>query len=254
MIPLVLVAHGSRDPRAGAVLRALARTVAALRPGSDVRLVYLSHTAPALGAGIAAVSEAGHGAAVLVPLLLTEAYHDRVDIPAALAESRAAGPSPTVYRAAVLGPSPSGLVDGHLLAALCRRLAEADAAYDAIALAAAGSRFGPARSSVSMVAAALGERLGIPCAAGYASASAPTVAEAVTRLRRVVGAGSRIGVASYFLAPGVLHDRILRVGAEAGVDAVSAPLGAARELARLVLARADAAVAQSPSRSSGERL
>ncbi|NUT06935.1 MAG: cobalamin biosynthesis protein CbiX, partial [Hamadaea sp.] len=33
MTPLLLVAHGSRDPRANATTRALARVVAAARPG-----------------------------------------------------------------------------------------------------------------------------------------------------------------------------------------------------------------------------
>jgi sirohydrochlorin ferrochelatase len=105
-----------------------------------------------------------------------------------------------------------------------------------------------ARASVTAVADALGERLGVPCAAGFASAAAPTVADGTARLRREVGGRARIAVASYFLAPGTLHDRVSRAGA----DAVSAPLGGARELARLVLDRADAAVAQSASPSPGE--
>ncbi|MEU8797490.1 CbiX/SirB N-terminal domain-containing protein [Spirillospora sp. NPDC048819] len=243
MIPLVLVAHGSRDPRGKAATGALAREVAALRPHSDVRLTYLGHNAPALGAGLRAVSAAGHGSAVLAPLLLTEAYHDRVDITAALAELRAAGTAPLVHRAPVLGPRSAGPVDDHLLAALCRRLTEMAVPYDAIVLAAAGSRFEAARSSVATAAAALGDRLGVPCTAGY-TASAPTVSAAVSALRRSAGRRRRIALASYFLAPGVLHDRARIAGFGAGAVAASAPLGGTPEMARLVLARADAAVGE----------
>src|SRR5918912_4049812 len=45
-LPVVLVAHGSRDPVAAATTRALARTVAALRPGLDVRVAFLELAVP----------------------------------------------------------------------------------------------------------------------------------------------------------------------------------------------------------------
>ena len=43
---VLLVAHGSADPRAAASTRALARAVAAQRPGLDVRTSYLDHAGP----------------------------------------------------------------------------------------------------------------------------------------------------------------------------------------------------------------
>jgi len=43
---VVLVAHGSRDPRAAAATEALARAVRRARPGWDVRASYLDHAGP----------------------------------------------------------------------------------------------------------------------------------------------------------------------------------------------------------------
>ena len=42
-IPLLAVAHGSRDPRSAEAVSALFHRVRALRPELDVRLSYLDH-------------------------------------------------------------------------------------------------------------------------------------------------------------------------------------------------------------------
>ncbi|MDH2428352.1 CbiX/SirB N-terminal domain-containing protein [Sphaerisporangium sp. TRM90804] len=242
---MVLVAHGSRDARAAAATRALARSVAAARPGLDVRAAYLEHTAPSLDTALGAVSAGGHRAAAVVPLLLTAAYHHTVDIPSVLDRLRAGGVPLAARRAPVLGPAPGGTADPALVAALCLRLAETGKPYDALVLAAAGTRDASARSCVAAVATALGERLGMPCVPAYASAAAPGPGAAVAGLR--ARGARRVAVASYFLAPGLLHDRALASARAAGAVAASAPLGDAPELAALVLARADAAVPLAPA-------
>ncbi|MEU8269512.1 CbiX/SirB N-terminal domain-containing protein, partial [Sphaerisporangium sp. NPDC049002] len=83
--PLVAVAHGSRDPRASATVEALLDEVRLARPGVPVHAAYLDHSRPSLGEALAGLDEA-----VVLPLLLTEAYHSRVDIPAALGDDQAA--------------------------------------------------------------------------------------------------------------------------------------------------------------------
>jgi sirohydrochlorin ferrochelatase len=254
--PLVLVAHGSRDRRAAAATRALVRTVAFAQPGLDVRAAYLDHTAPSLGAALTALSMGGHGSAVVVPLLLTEAYHGRVDIPAVLNEVRAAGVPLRVDRAAVIGPA-RGSVDPELIGALRRRLCEARLRYDGLVLAAAGTRDAVARTTVDDAAQALSEALGgVQCLPGYASGSVQSVGgvQSACDVQSVGGAvaslrsagARRVAVASYFLAPGFLHDRALAGARAAGAMGASEPLGAAPELARLVLTRARAAL-QTPA-------
>jgi sirohydrochlorin ferrochelatase len=111
-----------------------------------------------------------------------------------------------------------------------------------VVLAAAGSSDPAANATIADLAAAWqrnrGWRVVIPA---YASAAGPSPAEAVAALRGD-GAGSadRTGpvvVASYLLAPGFFADKIRTTSLEAGASAVSGVLGAAPEVADVVLAR-----------------
>jgi sirohydrochlorin ferrochelatase len=232
--PVVLVAHGSRDPRAAASTRALVRAVAAAHPGVDVRAAYLDHTLPKLPHVLGALEASGHRSTTVVPLLLTAAYHGRVDIPAVLAGARADGLSGPITVTDVLGPV-DGQVHPALLAGLRRRLAALDIEYDAVVLAAAGTRDAVARRTVDQAAEALGASLGVPCLAAYASAAGPTGAEAVQSLRE--RGAKRVVAAAYFLAPGRLYELVMSSARSAGAIAVAEPLGNAPEIARLVLAR-----------------
>ncbi|MFF4338759.1 sirohydrochlorin chelatase [Kitasatospora sp. NPDC001540] len=225
----MLLAHGSRDPRHAATVEALAAAVRVLRPELPVTTAYLDHCAPRIAQVAPRLTDA-----IAVPLLLNRAFHAKHDIPAAL---RAAGSAIPV--ADVLGPSPL------LLDALDRRLAEsgldvADPAVRArtgVVLAAAGSS-DPAANATTRAVAAEWRRTRGWAAVGtaYASATAPTVPEALAALR-AVPAVRRTAVAPYLLAPGLLPDRIAAAAAAARADHLAPVLGAAPELARLVLAR-----------------
>lgn len=227
-VALLLLAHGSRDRRSVAATRALAREVSRVRPALTVRYSFLDLAQPRTGPVLTRLAAAGHREVVVVPLLLTAAYHSRVDVPAVLA---ATPPGLVVYQAGVLGPDPR-LVDG-----LMRRLGPGDG-FDAVVLAAAGSSDPRALTTVEGMVTALGERYGMPCRAGYASAE-PEVAMAIRRLRR--SDARRVAVASYFLAPGLLHDRVVGSAREAGAVAVAEPLVAIPELVRVVSDRFTAA-------------
>jgi sirohydrochlorin ferrochelatase len=254
-VPLVLVGHGSRDPRSSATVRALADRVAR-RWAGPVIAAFLDFDPPTVpgalrdltvggvtpgtggtaGSACTGPTAGSAGAPVVVPALLTRAYHGRVDLPEVL------GSVPMRTRlAAVLGPAaPDEPVDPLLVSALLRRVSEVEGGLDGLALLAAGTSHPAARSTVEHVAAALAGALDVPCAVGYASASTPDPAGAVQRLRslgcrRVVGA-------AYFLAPGRLYDAAVAGAVSAGALAVAAPLGAAPELVELVLARAGAAL------------
>ncbi|MEV4349556.1 CbiX/SirB N-terminal domain-containing protein [Actinoplanes sp. NPDC049596] len=100
-LTVLLVAHGSRDPRAAASTEALARAVGRARPGWSVRASYLDHAGPR-PLDVLASLPAGSDV-VVVPLLLTAAYHGRVDLPAVI--SAAAALPIRVSLADVLGPA-----------------------------------------------------------------------------------------------------------------------------------------------------
>ena len=226
---VVLVAHGSRDPRAAESTEALARAVAEAHQEWEVHASYLDHAGTRPLEVLTWLSLSGHPAAVLVPLLLTSAYHGRVDVPAVVEAAREAGLHLDIALADVLGPASRLLVEG-----LIRRLPSTE--LDAVVLAAAGTRDAAARKTVEATAAALGARLGLPCTAAYASAASPTAAQAVAALDV-----SRVGVASYFLAPGLLYDNAMESARSAGAVATAPPLGDAPELVELIAGRVAAA-------------
>lgn len=233
--------------------------VAAVRnraPGVDVRAAFLDHCAPSLPQVLASLAP-DHGSAqyecVALPLLLTAAYHSKADIPAQLAAAVAAHPGLDVVSAATLGPHPL------LLTALERRLREAGVTVDSarerartsVVLAAAGSSDPSANATIASLAtrwrSARGWRAVVPA---YASAGGPRPDEAVMSLRD--GGAERVVVATYLLAPGYFADKIRHSALRAGADVVSATLGAAPEVADVVLDRYRSAVADLVSLDCGQ--
>ncbi|MGV9776908.1 sirohydrochlorin chelatase [Streptosporangium sp. NPDC003464] len=232
-VPLVAVAHGSRDPRAAATVEDLLDLVRRARPEIPVRTAYLDHAPPTLPMALSGLAEAA-----VLPLLLTEAYHSRVDIPGALAEVTARRPLLRVHRGATLGPHPL------LLTALERRLAEAGVAPGdpgtAVVLVSAGSSDRRANATVAGMAGEWAGRGWWSVTAAYASAAEPTPAQEV---RRLLSAGApRVVVAPYLLAPGHFADKIRRDSLAAGAGAVADVLGAAPELAAVLIERYEQAV------------
>jgi sirohydrochlorin ferrochelatase len=95
---IVLLAHGSPDPRHAEGVERVARRVRRRAAGYRVHTAYLDHHLPS-PAEVAADLTGG----VLVPLLLTGAYHVRVDVPAAAAAMDTVGRGEYVV-AGPLGP------------------------------------------------------------------------------------------------------------------------------------------------------
>lgn len=236
MVPLVAVAHGSRDPRSAATIHALSDVLRARAPGLDVRVAFLDLSAPRLTDVLAAVHADGHHEVVVVPLLLGSAYHAKVDIPGALSWVAGRLPRLRITLADVLGPDP------RLESLALRRLAQAGAdpgdAGLGVVLAGAGSSHQPANAAVRRIADGWALRTRWTGAtAAFAAATDPTVPAAIETLRS--GGARRIAVGSWFLAPGLLPDRVRRAAPDA---LVAEPLGADPAVARVVLDRYRAAV------------
>jgi sirohydrochlorin ferrochelatase len=231
---LVALAHGSRDPRSAATINALVGEVRALRPDLRIEAAFLDRSRPSFTTVVDRLVKAGFDEIVVVPLLLSEAYHARVDVPSAVAEQAARHPQLQIRATAILGHELTFLevldqrMREALAAARCREL-------DALVLAAAGSSDPLSNQAVGRLARVWGSHHKLPVKAAYASSTPPATGEAVRAFRNE---GRRhIAVASLFLAPGSLVDRATELALEAGAVAVSEPLGAHPELARTVLAR-----------------
>jgi len=231
---LVALAHGSRDPRSSQTITALTDEVRAMRPDLRIEPAFLELCKPSFASVVDRLVRAGYDEIVVVPLLLSEAYHAKVDVPRALTEATERHPNLRIRATDVLGLEPVFLevLDRRLRSALSdARVRE----LDALVLAAAGSSDQLANQAVSRLARLWGSKHRLPVVAAYASAAPPTTGEAVRQFR---AEGRRhIAVGSLFLAPGLLPDRAAELALEAGAVAVSGPLGADPEVARTVLAR-----------------
>ncbi|MEU5093451.1 sirohydrochlorin chelatase [Streptomyces sp. NPDC020996] len=230
---LLVVAHGSRDPRHAATVHALVGRVRSLRPGLRVETGFLDFNVPSVHGVLRSLAAQGIRDVVALPLLLTRAFHAKADIPAVL---RDAPPRLRIRQADVLGPSPL------LLSALERRLAEAglppaEKSSTGVVLASAGSSDPEAIAVIADIAREWRHTGWCAVRPAFASAALPRTEDAVRELRAL--GCSRVAVAPYVLAPGFLPDRIARGAAEA--DVLADVLGPAPEVARLLLERYDAA-------------
>lgn len=231
---LVAVAHGSRDPRSAATITALTDVVAGMRPDLRMEPAFLELSDPGVGTVVDRLVAEGHDEIVVVPLLISDAYHASVDIPAIVEAATERHPRLRINATAVLG------VETALLDVLDKRLRTALAEarvreLDALVLAAAGSSNAVANAAISRAARTWGLRHKLPAMAAFATAAPPATGEAVRAFR---SDGRRhIAVGSLFLAPGFLPDRAAELALEAGAVAVAQPLGVDEEIARIILAR-----------------
>ena len=243
---VLLVSHGSRDPRAEYVVSELVLAVAA-GTGMSVRAAHLDSTPPTPAAALRQLAADGFGSVRVVPLLFTSGYHLTHDVPLAVAAS-------SVTERMHVSVAPALLSGGRrtrdmLLRALADRLVQAgaDGQVDALVLTSAGSSSRTARLCIGSLARDLERAHGIPVEIAFASAVAPSPTQA---LEALCDRGfQRPAVASLFVAPGRLTDVVVAACPDLPV---AAPLGASPAFVELLLAKARVLVTghmgRSPSR------
>jgi sirohydrochlorin ferrochelatase len=206
---LLAVSHGTSDAAGAAAIALLVRRVAERLPDVAVHSGFVDVQEPDAPTALAAIE----APVVVVPLLLSQGFHVRVDLGgAARARSDAVVTDP-------LGPDP------RLAEVLALRLAEApspgrasgaEAEADAngpVVLAVAGSRDPRSLPDAEAMAAQLGERLGRPVLPAYLAAREPSLADALA-------AHPGAAVATYLLAHGYFFD----VAERAAGSTLSEPL------------------------------
>jgi sirohydrochlorin ferrochelatase len=224
---IVLLAHGSPDPRHSAGVELLAARVRERAPERRVHTAYLDHHPPAPLDVAAALA----GPAVVVPVLVTPAFHASVDVPEAVAEMEARSGLP-VDSSLPLGPHPL------LLDAVEELLAKdgiTPRPGTSVILYAAGS-------SDSAAVATISETLRESPRTGWGPwgvAALDGGASLEQVLRVLPDEVERTVAVSFMVAEGVLRDRMAQGCGRAGVTMVPGALARTDAVARLVLERAD---------------
>jgi len=219
MSAVILLGHGSPDPRAGIGAAALAGRVADLLPDDEIRLAFLDNTAPTLTE--AALTVAAHADITVVPVFLSKAYHVKVDVPAEVAKA-AAAINREITVTEPIGPDPL------LLDVLDRQLPP-DAP---VVMATAGTSDTEAQAAFEALAREWAERRETHVVVAYASQTQPDIPTAI-RQAETTG-GTRAAIARFLLFDGVFPDR---VKADAGDRAISMVLGDEPVLAELIADR-----------------
>ncbi|GGC66624.1 sirohydrochlorin chelatase [Hoyosella rhizosphaerae] len=226
---LVLVAHGTRNPRGVEIVAKVAEAVA--EKVGPTRVAFVDVLGPSPSEALRQVP----GPAVVVPAFLASGYHVRVDVPTEVEASR----HNDVLVTAALGPDPI------LAEILHERLREAGwRPGDAVVMAAAGSSDDRALGDVGEAADMLSTLIGAPVAVGYVATAQPRIADVVEKVRR--DTGRRVFIATYLLAEGLFHTKLLAAGA----DGVADPIGVHPRLVDLVCARMGIQDAQSTTAMS----
>ena len=224
---IVLLAHGSPDPRHATGVEELAANVRARTPGRAVHTAYLDHHPPSPVHTAGAIG----GRAVVVPVLLTPAFHATVDVPEAVATlTRESGSQ--VDLASPLGPH-------RLLLQAAEELLAAEGVLPdpetAVILYAAGSSDSAAVASVAETLAAAPRRGWGPWA--VAALDGGSSLEEV--LRGLPDEVERTVAVSFMVAEGILRDRMAQRCGQHGVSMVHGALARTEAVAQLVLERAD---------------
>ena len=203
----------------------LARTIRRVRHGVDVRVAFCEQTSPNLRDVLASAGPD----AVVVPLLLADAYHARVDIPEMIRDS-----APAARQADVLGE------DDRLVAVLKQRLAHAGVSRldpsVGVLVTAVGSSHAEANARTATVADHLVQHTSWLATAAFATGPQPTLGEAAELLR--ARGATRMVVAPWFLAHGRITDRVAEFARARGI-VMAEPLGPHRLVAETVLDRFD---------------
>lgn len=198
--PLLLAAHGTRDPAGPAEIDRIAHA-AAQCTGATVLPAYVDVIGPTITEALAEI----RGPVVILPAFLAAGYHVRQDLPAQIAAHDG-----DVLMAAPLGPAPE------LAEAMRTRLRDVGwRSGDRVLFSAAGSSDDRALADVRVAATLLGRRCDQGLDPSFVSTAHPLTADLCAKKQHVF-------IAPYLLAPGLFH----RTLANLPSSGVAEPIGA----------------------------
>jgi sirohydrochlorin cobaltochelatase len=236
---LLIVGHGSRDPRGAQEFHELVALIRARNPGLKVEGGFIELSRPPISECVDRLVGAGSREISAVPLMLLAAGHAKGDIPATLVRERTSHPGLNFHYGRALGIRPELLeLMGERISAV---VSTDEKKETAVLVAGRGSSDPDANSDLAKIARLFYEGRPYPLVeTAFVSLTPPSVPEALQRCERL--GARRVVVFSYFLFTGVLEERIRkqseRFAAQSGVEVRYAGyFGPEARVADLVLER-----------------
>ena len=202
---LLVVGHGSRDPRGAREFHELVGLVRRRNPSLVVEGGFIELSRPPISECVDRLAEGGARDVAAVPLMLLSAGHAKDDIPATLVREKMnhRGMSFRYGRALGIRPELLELMDERVSAVVSEREKE----DTAVLVVGRGSSDPDANSDLAKIARLFYEGRPYPAVeSAYISMTPPDVGTALDRCRKL--GARRIVVFSYFLFTGVLEERI----------------------------------------------
>lgn len=201
---LLIVGHGSRDPRGAEEFQELVSLVRARAP-MPVEGGFIELSRPPISECVNNLRERGAREVSAVPLMLLAAGHAKDDVPATLVREKLTHPDLDFHYGRALGIRPEllELMDERISAVV----PEEEREGTAVLIVGRGSSDPDANSDLAKMARLFFEGRPYPLVeTAFVSLAPPSVTEALERCKRL-GAG-HVAVFSYFLFTGVLEERI----------------------------------------------
>lgn len=226
MTALITLSHGSRHPQAVGLIDELS-AAAANSAGVEGYSSHLEFNEPDLRTAVAEAIADGHKHMVIVPLLFTRGFHQKVDVPEQLAAVRQ-----QAQRAGADVELADGLGTGAAMEELLSRVIARDAPAGAhVVLVSVGSSDHAANASVDKLATRVAARRadGNQPGAHQSGGISVVFATGPNRLAELARHHGRMHLVPLFVSHGLLLDRMYRQAEEinAAPDG-GAPAGAAQ--------------------------
>jgi sirohydrochlorin cobaltochelatase len=202
---LLIIGHGSRDPRGAREFHDLVGLVRGRNPSLTVEGGFIELSRPPISECVDRLAERGARNVAAVPLMLLAAGHAKDDIPATLVREKMGHPEMSFSYGRALGIRPEllELMDERISAVVH----EEEKEETAVLVVGRGSSDPDANSDLSKIARLFYEGRPYPVVeSAYVSMTPPDVANGLDRCLKL--GAKRVVVFSYFLFTGVLEDRI----------------------------------------------
>lgn len=218
MTALITLSHGSRHPGAAAGIERLTQAAAAAIPGRPAyRAAHLEFNTPDLTGATVDLARCGEDTAVVIPLLFTQGYHQRVDVPRVIAAAEQASGLRLVQGECLGGGRAARDADrreaaeAELAAVLAARARPGDTHH---VIYSVGSSDAAANDSIRRLAARVSQLTGVPATAAFATRGGSNDIHALAR------STARMRVIPLFVTAGLLLKPLSSTPSNVTVDPV----------------------------------